>query len=105
MNDFTKGELQIILLEMNINIQRTPKQIAKYKLGYDCDYIGGWSTGEPTEYEDLLEALLLVDEWGFTNQGRVRVRNRIGIYDSKEDSFYDTRACISICDYMRSLGI
>lgn len=27
MNDFNKGELQIILLEMNISIQRTPKQL------------------------------------------------------------------------------
>lgn len=27
MNEFTKGELGIILLEMNISIQRTPKQL------------------------------------------------------------------------------
>lgn len=26
-NDFNKGELQILLLEMNISIQRTPKQL------------------------------------------------------------------------------
>lgn len=59
---------------------------------YKDNYIGPWAN-KVTYYDDFKEALELISEWGRNSIGEQRKRNKIGIYDHKEDEFYSQDRC------------